>query len=187
MSLGRSSRFYFLGPAKVKYEKVLSPFASASSTDIHHGSTRCHQHLGTDVGKPWWIWKCSSSWEHAQALRVIGSNWDALSSLGNAMTFSNSEFTLYCWVLPQLPESFHHLHFVPSLHRQCAILPWVSSISGDKQNHPLRCLQQGSPHHPFWCEYAILLNSFKWSIVNFLRLVWRVPMIFVSKGILFAT
>ena len=25
--------------------------------------------------KPWWIWKCSSSWEHAQALRVIiGTN-----------------------------------------------------------------------------------------------------------------
>ena len=28
-------------------------------------------------------------------------------------------------------------------------LPWVPSISDDKQNHPLRCLQQGSPHHPF--------------------------------------
>ena len=26
--------------------------------------------------KPWWMWKCSSSWEHAQALRVIiGTNW----------------------------------------------------------------------------------------------------------------
>ena len=28
--------------------------------------------------KPWWIWKCSSSWEHAQALRVIiGTNSDS--------------------------------------------------------------------------------------------------------------
>ena len=51
MSLGRSSRFRPLGLAKVKSEKVLSSFASVSSTDIHHGSTRCHQHLGIDVGK----------------------------------------------------------------------------------------------------------------------------------------
>ena len=27
-------------------------------------------------------------------------------------------------------------------------LPWVPVISGDKQIHPLRCLQQGNPHHP---------------------------------------
>ena len=29
-----------------------------------------------------------------------------LSFLGNAITLSNSESTLYFWVLPQLPESF---------------------------------------------------------------------------------
>ena len=29
-------------------------------------------------------------------------------------------------------------------------LPWVPSISDDKQNHSLRCLQQGSPHHHKW-------------------------------------
>ena len=65
-------------------------------------------------------------------------------------------------------EHSQQLHFVPSLHRHCANspwaallssccprsssnvdLPWVPSISDDKQNHPLRCLQQGSPHHPF--------------------------------------
>ena len=51
MSLGRSSRFRFLGLAKVKSEKVLSSFAPASSIVIHHGSTRCHHDLGTDVGK----------------------------------------------------------------------------------------------------------------------------------------
>ncbi len=34
-----------------------------------------------------------------------------LSFLGNAMTFSTSEFTLYCWVLPQLPESFPSFAF----------------------------------------------------------------------------
>ena len=49
---------------------------------------------------------------------------------------------------PSYQNHSQHLHFVPSLHRQCAILPWVSSISGDKQIHPLRCLQQGNPHHP---------------------------------------
>ena len=35
--------------------------------------------LGTDIGKPWWIWRCSSSWEHAQALGfIVGVNWDLL-------------------------------------------------------------------------------------------------------------
>ena len=43
MSLGRSSRFCFLGLAKEKSEKVLSSFASASSTGIHHGSMLCCQ------------------------------------------------------------------------------------------------------------------------------------------------
>ena len=50
MSLGRSSRFYFLGLAKVKSE-VLSSFASASSITIHHGSKLCYRTLDTDVGK----------------------------------------------------------------------------------------------------------------------------------------
>ena len=51
MSLGRSSGFCFLGPAKVKYEKVLSSFISALSITIHHGSKMCCQDLGTDVGR----------------------------------------------------------------------------------------------------------------------------------------
>ena len=45
------------------------------------------------------------------------------------------------------------------------VLPWVPSIPDDKQNHPSRCLQQGSPHHPFESGYAIPLNSAKRSIV----------------------
>ena len=64
-------------------------------------------------------------------------------------------------------EHSQQLHFVPSLHCRCANfpwaallrsccprssskvdIPWVPSISDDKKNHPLRCLQQGSPHHP---------------------------------------
>ena len=45
------------------------------------------------------------------------------------------------------------------------VLPWVPSISDDKQNHPPRCLQQVSPHHPFESGYAIPLNSVKRSIV----------------------
>ena len=51
MSLGRSSRFCFLGLAKVKSEKVLSSFASASSITTHHGSTRVARILDMDVGK----------------------------------------------------------------------------------------------------------------------------------------
>ena len=51
MSLGRSSRFCFLGLAKVKSEKVLSSFASASSIAVHHGGKLCCRTLDTDVGK----------------------------------------------------------------------------------------------------------------------------------------
>ena len=51
MSLGRSSRFCFLGLAKVKSEKVLSSFASASSITIHHGSSCVARILDTDIGK----------------------------------------------------------------------------------------------------------------------------------------
>ena len=43
MSLGRSSRFCFLGIAKVKSEKVLSSIAPALSITIHHGSKMCCQ------------------------------------------------------------------------------------------------------------------------------------------------
>ena len=41
MSLGRLSRSYDFGIAKVKSKKVLSSFASASSIAVHHGSTLC--------------------------------------------------------------------------------------------------------------------------------------------------
>ena len=52
MSLGRSSRFCFLGIAKVKSEKVLSSFASASSITIHHGVVCCVARiLDTNIGK----------------------------------------------------------------------------------------------------------------------------------------
>ena len=51
MSLSRSSRFCILGIAKVKSQKVLSSFASASSIIIHHGSMKSYQDLVTDVGK----------------------------------------------------------------------------------------------------------------------------------------
>ena len=51
MSLGRTSRFRFLGIAKVKSEKVLSSFASASPIIIHHGGIKGCKDLGIDVGK----------------------------------------------------------------------------------------------------------------------------------------
>ena len=51
MSLGRSSRFCFLGLAKVESEKVLSFFASMSSIVTHYDRMTCHHDLGIDVGK----------------------------------------------------------------------------------------------------------------------------------------
>ena len=52
MSLGRSSRFCFLGIVNEKSEKVLSSLVPASSITIHRGSMKSYQDLGTDVGKP---------------------------------------------------------------------------------------------------------------------------------------
>ena len=53
MSLGRSSRFYFLGLAKVKSEKALSSFASASLPPVFIMVVRCVARiLDTDIGKP---------------------------------------------------------------------------------------------------------------------------------------
>jgi hypothetical protein len=51
MSLGRSSRFCSLGLAEVKFERVMSSCAFASSIIIHHSSMRCHQDPCIDVGK----------------------------------------------------------------------------------------------------------------------------------------
>mgnify|MGYP005815075667 CR=1 FL=1 len=52
MSLGRSSRFCFLGPAKVKSETVLSSFASASLPPVFIMVVCCVAGiLDTDIGK----------------------------------------------------------------------------------------------------------------------------------------
>ena len=51
MSLGRSSRFCFLGLARVKSEKVLSSFASASSVSTYRGSKLCYRTLDAVVDK----------------------------------------------------------------------------------------------------------------------------------------
>ena len=79
MLLGRSSRFCFLGLAKGEiWESVIFLCICI----IHHHSSWQQVVLPGSLTrmlvKPWWMWKCSSSWEHAQALRVIiGSNWDS--------------------------------------------------------------------------------------------------------------
>ena len=77
MSLGRSSRFWVPWPRQEwNLRKCYLPL------HLHHPSlaimvVSCVARiLDTEIGKPWWIWKCSSSWEHVQALGVIfGTNW----------------------------------------------------------------------------------------------------------------
>ena len=116
MSLGRSSRFYLLGLAKVKSEKVLSSFASASSITIHHGSKLCYRTLDTDVGKTlmnvemlkFLRARTSATFYHRHQLGLP-------QILRLCYNHSNSEFTLYCWVLPQLPESFPAFAFCSQL------------------------------------------------------------------------
>ena len=116
MSLGRSSRFYFLGLAKVKSEKVLSSLHLHPPSPFNMVVSCVTGPLTRLLIKPWWLWKCSSSWEHAQALRlIIGTSWDCPRFPRLCYNHSNSEFTLYCWVLHQLPESFPALAFCSQL------------------------------------------------------------------------
>ena len=70
--------------------------------------------------KPWWIWKCSSSWEHAQALRVIiGTNWDS------------SQFPRQCydlfkqWIHSLLLGSSPVTRIIPSI---CILFPACTAI-----------------------------------------------------------
>ena len=100
--------------------------------------------------KLWWIWKCSSSWEHAQALRVIiGTNRDC------------SQFPRQCydllkrWIHSLLLGSSPVTRIIPSI---CILFPACTAnvpfYHGSlpfpviSKIHPLRCLQQGNPHHP---------------------------------------
>ena len=117
MSLGRSSRFYLLGLAKVKSEKVLSSFVSASSTGIRHGSMLCCQDPLTRILVNLDEYGNAQVLESTHKRYVLSSALTGIASslVGNAMTFSNSEFTLYCWVLPQLPESFPAFAFCSQL------------------------------------------------------------------------
>ena len=150
MSLGRSSRFYFLGPAKGEiWESVILLCICI----VHRYSSWEYVVMTAPLTwmliKPWWLWKCSSSWEHAQALRVIiGTNWDSSQFPRLCYNLQTVNSLSIVGFFPSYQNHSQHLHFVPSLQRQCAILPWVSSISGGKQIHPLRCLPQGNPHHP---------------------------------------
>src|SRR4051812_6912028 len=80
----------------------------------------------------------------------------ALSFLDDSITIQTLETLSTVEFFSSYQDHSQHLHFVPSLQLSTCCpgsspkvgLPWVPSISYDKQNHPLRCLQQGSPHRP---------------------------------------
>ena len=150
MSLGRSSRFYSLGPAKMKSEKCYLPLHLHPPSPFIMVVSCVTGPLTQMLVKPWWIWKCSSSWEHAQALRVIiGTNWDC------------SQFPRQCydlfkqWIHSLLLGSSPVTRIIPS---NCILFPACTTnvpfYHGSlpfpviSKNHPLRCLQQGSPHLP---------------------------------------
>ena len=144
MSLGRSSRFCSLASLRCNLRRCYLPLHLHPPSPFIMVVSCVTGPLTRMLVKPWWIWKCSSSWEHAQALRVIiGTSWDCPRFPRLCYNHSNSEFTLYCWVLPQLPESFPAFAFCSQLAPPMSLpFPVIS------KNHPLRCLQQGNPHHP---------------------------------------
>ena len=112
MSLGRSSRFCFLGPAKGEiWEGVIFLCICI----VHRCSSWWYVVLPGSLTrmlvKPWWIWKCSSSWQHAQALGVIiGTNWVC------------SQFPRQCydlfkqWIYSLLLGSSPVTRIIPSIH-----------------------------------------------------------------------
>ena len=150
MSLGRSSRFCSLASLRWNLRKYYLPLHLHPPSPFIMVVSCVTGPLTRMLVKPWWLWKCSSSWEHAQVLGLIVDINCIVLSVSSAMLwpFQTVNSLSIVGFFPSYQNHSHHLHFVPSLHRQWAILPWVSSISGDKQIHPLRCLQQGSPHHP---------------------------------------
>ena len=150
MSLGRSSRFCSLASLRWNLSRCYLPL------HLHHPSSfimvaSCVTGpLTRMLVKPWWIWKCSSSWEHAQAQRVIiSTNWDSSQ-------FPRQCYDLYKqWIHSLLLGSSPVTRIIPSI---CILFPActanVSFYHGSlpfpviSKNHPLRCLQQGNPHHP---------------------------------------
>ena len=106
--------------------------------------------LDADVGKTLMIMELLKFLRARTSARCFHRHYLGLLSVPSAMLwpFQTVNSLSIVGFFPSYQNHSQHLHFVSSLHRQCVILPWVSSISGDKQIHPLRCLQQGNPHHP---------------------------------------
>ena len=78
MSLGRSSRFCSLASLRCNLRRCYLPLHLHPPSPFIMVVSCVTGPLTRMLVKPWWLWKCSSSWEHAQALRVIiGSNWDS--------------------------------------------------------------------------------------------------------------
>ena len=116
MSLGRSSRFCSLASLRCNLRRCYLPLHLHPPSPFIMVVSCVTGPLTRMLIKPWWLWKCSSSWEHAQALCVIiGTSWDCPRFPRLCYNHSNSEFTLYCWVLPQLPESFPAFAFCSQL------------------------------------------------------------------------
>ena len=173
MSLGRSSRFCFLGPAKVKSEKVLSSFASASSIIVHHGGMLCCQ-------DPWHgCWWNLVEYGNAQVLESTHKRYVLSSALTRIpLSFLDNAMTLFKqWIHSLLLSLSPVTRIIPSI---CILFPActanVSFYHGSlpfpviSKNHPLRCLQQGNPHHPS-PSMPFYRPPSKRSLENCLRLV----------------
>ena len=149
MSLGRSSRFCSLASLRCNLRSVIFLCICI----IHHHSSWQQNVLPGSLTR---ILVKPDEYGNAQVLesthkrQVLSPALTGIapSLVGYAITTSTVNSLSIVGFFPSYQNHSQHLHFVPSLHRQCAILPWVSSISGGKQIHPLRCLQQGNPHHP---------------------------------------
>ena len=150
MSLGRSSRFCSLASLRCNLRRCYLPLHLHPPSPFIMVVSCVTGPLTWMLVKPWWLWKCSSSWEHAQALRVIiGTNSDS------------SQFPRQCydpfkqWIHSLLLGSSPVTRIIPSiciLFLACtATVPFYHGslpFPVISKNHPLRCLQQGNPHHP---------------------------------------
>ena len=187
MSLGRSSRFYFLGLAKMKSEKCYLPLHLHPPSPFNMVVSCVTGPLTRMLVRPWWMWKCSSSWGHAQALRVIiGSNWDS------------SQFPRQCydlfnqWINSLVLGSSPVTRIIPSI---CILFPactanvpfYHGSLPSPVISKFIHCVVFNKVIHIIQVWVCHSTDPLQTIVVNCLMLVWRVSMISESKVILFAT
>ena len=150
MSLGRSSRSASLALLRKNLRKCCPPLHLHPPSPFIMVVWCVARILDTDVGKTLMNMEMLKFLRARTSARCFHRHQLGLPQFPRlCYNLSNSGFTLYCWASPLLLKSFQHLHYVPSLHRHCAVLLWTTLLS----NYWSRSSSSGltiSPIHFRW-------------------------------------